>query len=396
MPLLRPADGLPPVVADHTALARTAEAVAAGSGPIAVDAERASGFRYSQRAYLVQLRRAGAGTALIDPIPLGSDLSALAPALTGPEWVLHAANQDLACLAEVGLTPSRLFDTELAGRLAGLPRVGLGPLVEQLLGLSLEKGHGAADWSRRPLPEDWLVYAALDVEVLVELRDVLAGLLAEQGKLEWAAQEFEAVRTAPPPVPRAEPWRRLSGVHKLRKPRLLAMARALWEARDRLAAERDIAPGRVLPDTAIVAAAAAAPASAHELAAMPTFRGRAQRRLTAYWFAALAKAAKLDPAEYPRASPPSDGPPPVSRWADRDPDAAARLAAARAAVAELGAQWSVPVENLLQPDLLRRVCWSPPADGDVRAALRAGGAREWQIELLAPHLEKAFSARADH
>jgi ribonuclease D len=390
---LRPADGLPPVVADRAALVRTADAVAAGRGPIAIDAERASGFRYSQRAYLVQLRREGAGTALIDPIPLGGDLSPLAPALTGPEWVLHAANQDLACLAEVGLTPSRLFDTELAARLAGLPRVGLGPLVEQLLGLSLEKGHGAADWSRRPLPEAWLVYAALDVEVLVELRDVLARLLAEQGKLEWAAQEFEAVRTAPPPAPRAEPWRRLSGVHKLRKPRLLAIARALWEARDRLAAERDIAPGRVLPDSAIVAAAAAEPRSAQELAAMPTFRGRAQRRLTHYWFGALEKAAALDPADYPRSAPPADGPPPVSRWSDRDPDASARLTAARATVAEVGKQWNVPVENLLQPDLLRRLCWSPPTDGDLRVALREGGAREWQIDLLASHLEKALAAR---
>ena len=176
--------------------------------------------------------------------------------------MLHAANQDLPCLAEVGLAPAQLFDTELAGRLLGLPRVGLGPMVEQLLGLALEKGHGAADWSRRPLPEDWLVYAALDVEVLITLRDVLAGLLDEQGKLEWARQEFEAVRTAPPPAPRAEPWRRTSGVHRVRKPRALAAVRSLWEARDRLAAERDIAPGRVLPDAAIVDAATVAPATA--------------------------------------------------------------------------------------------------------------------------------------
>ncbi|GAA1300655.1 ribonuclease D [Pseudonocardia xinjiangensis] len=373
---------------------RTAEAFAAGSGPIAVDAERASGFRYSQRAYLVQLRRAGAGTALIDPIPLRSDLSELAPALRGPEWVLHAANQDLPCLAETGLTPSSLFDTELAGRLAGLPRVGLGPLVEQMLGLSLEKGHGAADWSRRPLPEDWLVYAALDVEVLVELRDVLAGLLAEQGKLDWAMQEFEAVRTAGPPQPRAEPWRRTSGLHKLRKPRALAVVRALWEARDRLAAERDIAPGRVLPDSAIIEAAAGAPASPGDLAALPVFRGRAQRRLTSYWFAALQQATQLDAAALPAVTPAADGPPPVGRWADRDPDAAARLTAARAAVVAVGLEWSVPVENLLQPDLLRRLCWSPPPDGDVAAALRAGGARPWQIELLTPHLETALQAHS--
>ena len=336
------------------------------------------------------MRRAGAGTALVDPIPLRSDLSALVPALTGPEWVLHAANQDLPCLAEVGLAPAQLFDTELAGRLLGLPRVGLGPMVEQLLGLALEKGHGAADWSRRPLPEDWLVYAALDVEVLITLRDVLAGLLDEQGKLEWARQEFEAVRTAPPPAPRAEPWRRTSGVHRVRKPRALAVVRSLWGARDRLAAERDIAPGRVLPDAAIVDAATVAPATGEALAALPVFRGRAQRRLTNYWFSALTQAARLDAAELPRAAPPSDGPPPVTRWADRDPAAAARLAAARAAVATVSEERSVPVENLLQPDLLRRLCWSPPPDGDVPAALRQGGAREWQIELLAPLLEPAL------
>jgi ribonuclease D len=391
-PLLRPADGLPPVVTDPAALARTAAAFAAGHGPIAVDAERASGFRYSQRAYLVQLRREGSGTALVDPIPLRGDLSALSPALTGPEWVLHAASQDLACLAEVGLVPATLFDTELAGRLLGLPRVGLGPMVEQLLGLSLEKGHGAADWSRRPLPEDWLIYAALDVEVLVRLRDVLAEMLTEQGKLEWARQEFEAVRTAPPAGPRAEPWRRTSGVHRVRKPRALAAVRALWEARDRLAAERDIAPGRVLPDAAIVEAATTAPETANDLAALPVFRGRAQRRLTAYWFSALALAGRMDIADLPRASPPNDGPPPVSRWSDRDPPAAARLAAARAVLAAVSEERSVPVENLLQPDLLRRLCWSPPTDGDIAAALRKGSAREWQVDLLTPLLEPAMSA----
>jgi ribonuclease D len=390
---LLPADGLPSVVVDQFDLRRTAERIEAGSGPLAVDAERASGFRYSQRAYLVQLRRAGSGTALIDPIPLGSDLSELAAALTGPEWVLHAASQDLPCLAEVGLAPARLFDTELAGRLAGLPRVGLGPLVEQLLGLSLEKGHGAADWSRRPLPTEWLVYAALDVEVLVALRDVLAGLLAEQGKLEWAHEEFEAVRTAGPPAPRAEPWRRTSGIHKIRKPRALAAVRALWTARDRLAAERDIAPGRVLPDAAIVDAAMTAPESPAALAALPVFRGRAQRRLTSYWFTALAQANALGPDQLPAASPPSEGPPPVARWNDRDPAAAARLTAARAALASVAQQWAIPVENLLQPELLRRVCWAPPDDGDVAGMLRKGGARDWQITLLTPLLEPTLSRR---
>ncbi len=170
--------------------------------------------------------------------------------------------------------------------------------------------------------------------------------------------------------------------------------RALWQARDRLAAERDIAPGRVLPDAAIVDAAVTAPATPQELAAMPVFRGRSQRRLTAYWFAALDAAARLDQEDLPKQSPPSDGPPPVARWSDRDPDAAARLAAARAAIALVSGDRTVPVENLLQPDLLRRLCWSPPESGDVAGALRAGGAREWQVELLTPVLEPALLARA--
>jgi ribonuclease D len=369
VPLLAPADGLPEVVRSPDALAAVAEAIAAGHGPVAVDAERASGFRYSARAYLVQLRRAGAGTALIDPIPLAGKFDQLAEALDGPEWVLHAASQDLPCLGELGLRPARLFDTELAGRLAGLARVGLGPMVENLLGLRLEKGHGAADWSNRPLPEDWLVYAALDVEVLVELRDVLDGMLTEHGKRDWAAQEFEAVRTAGPPPPRTDPWRRTSGIHRIRKPRQLAAVRELWHARDDLASQRDIAPGRVLPDSAIVEASVTAPPSSAELIKLPVFRGRAQRRLAGYWWAALDRAA-------------------------RDPDAAARLAAAKKAVAEISTQRTVPVENLLQPDLLRRVCWQPP-DGPVRDALRAGGAREWQVDLLGDQLDAALKARPE-
>ncbi|MCZ2827045.1 ribonuclease D [Modestobacter sp. VKM Ac-2981] len=201
-PLLAPRDGLPPVIETSTALVAYADALAAGSGPVAVDAERASGYRYGQSAYLVQLRRAGAGTGLIDPVPL-PDLTAVQTAIGDAEWVLHAANQDLPCLAELGLVPARLFDTELAARLAGLPRVGLGAVVESLLGLSLQKGHSAADWSTRPLPADWLVYAALDVEVLVELRDALAQILEEQGKTEWARQEFAAILTAGPRRPRS-------------------------------------------------------------------------------------------------------------------------------------------------------------------------------------------------
>ena len=381
------------MVETSTQLVEYAEALRAGTGPVAVDAERASGYRYGQRAYLVQLRRTGSGTGLIDPVPL-PDLSVIQDAIGDQEWVLHAANQDLPCLAEIGLVPQRIFDTELAARLAGLPRVGLGAVVESLLGFSLVKGHSAADWSTRPLPEEWLVYAALDVEVLVDLRDALAAILEEQGKTEWARQEFEAILAAGPPVAKTDPWRRTSGVHGLRSRRQLGMLRSLWQARDDMARRRDIAPGRILPDSAMVSAVHADPADEAALLELPVFRGRANRKLVSTWFGALTRGRAVPENDLPLHSKPGDGPPPVNRWADRDPAAAARLQAARAALAELSEKHAVPVENIVSPDLVRRIMWSPPSPADSTAigeALRAGGAREWQIELTLDLLTHAVT-----
>ncbi|MFC7218382.1 HRDC domain-containing protein [Streptomyces polyrhachis] len=388
VPLLAPREGVPPVVASPGALAEVVEAFAAGRGPVAVDAERASGYRYGQRAYLVQLRREGAGTALVDPVGC-PDLSALGAAVADAEWVLHAATQDLPCLHEIGMSPKRLFDTELAGRLAGFARVGLGAMVEKVLGFALEKGHSAVDWSTRPLPEPWLRYAALDVELLVDLRDALEEELAGQGKLEWARQEFAALAAAPPPAPRSDPWRRTSGMHKLRRRRQLAVVRELWLARDGVAQRRDVSPGKVLGDAAIVEAALKLPASVGALAALPGFGQRTGRRQLEQWQSAVDRARELPESELPQLGAVLNGPPPPRSWAEKDPAAAARLAAARAAVSARAEELDLPQENLITPDTVRRLCWEPPAVADeaaVGAFLRAHGARQWQVELVAPLL----------
>ena len=393
VPLAEPADGVPAVIETPQALAEVVASFAAGTGPVGVDAERASGYRYGQATYLVQLRREGAGTALIDPIAL-PDLSALSDALVGVEWVLHASSQDLPGLSEQGLRPSRVFDTEVGARLLGLDRVGLAAVVAELLGLGLAKEHSAVDWSTRPLPADWLRYAALDVEVLVELRAVMADRLAEAGKAEWAAQEFEALRLAPPAAPRLDPWRRVHGLHAVRDARRLAVVRELWLARDENARTRDIAPGRVLPDYAIVAAAQAMPRSVDQLTALPAFSGKGARRRITLWQHAIDRGLAIKDAELPPVrGPRTDAPPPPRAWADRDPVAAARLALAREVVTELSAEHHVPIENLVQPDLLRRLCWTPPAALDANSiaqALTAGGARPWQVELVSTRLAEAF------
>ncbi|MEU3948625.1 ribonuclease D [Streptomyces sp. NPDC029526] len=395
IPLLEPRDGIPPVVTDEAALADVVDAFASGSGPVAVDAERASGYRYGQRAYLVQLRREGAGTALIDPVAC-PDLSGLGEGLAGSEWVLHAATQDLPCLREIGMRPTGLFDTELAGRLAGFPRVGLGAMVENVLGYVLEKGHSAVDWSTRPLPEPWLRYAALDVELLVDLRDALEKELERQGKLEWARQEFDAIASAPPPEPRKDPWRRTSGMHKVRRRRQMAVVRELWQARDRIARRRDVSPGKVLSDSAIVEAALALPADVRALGALNGFGQRTSRRQLEQWQAAVDRAKALSESQLPQPGQPVNGPPPPRAWADKDPAAAARLSAARAGVTALAERLNLPQENLITPDTVRRVCWEPPADvdaGTVGTALAGHGARPWQVELVTPVLVDALKAK---
>ncbi|KII00368.1 3'-5' exonuclease [Streptomonospora alba] len=396
-PLLRePREGLPPVVADSAHLDRVVDAFAAGTGPVAVDAERASGYRYGQRAYLVQLRRTGAGSALIDPIAC-PDLSGLGTALAGAEMVLHAAHQDLPCLTEIGLVPTELFDTELAGRLLGYQRVGLGSMVEGVLGLRLAKEHSAVDWSVRPLPEDWLTYAALDVEVLVDLRDALRAELEEAGKLEWAREEFAWVLQAPPKEPRPDPWRRTSGIHRVRNQRGLGVVRELWLERDRIARERDISPGRVLPDSAIVEAATAMPATAPELTAIKPFSVRLARRYVPNWLKAVNRVRGMPQAELPQPSAPGDGPPATNRWADRDPVAAKRLDAVRAELSAVAERIVMPAENLLQPDTVRRLAWSPPERADASAVadqLREHHARAWQVELTAERLAEALRRAA--
>ncbi|MYT73982.1 MULTISPECIES: ribonuclease D [unclassified Streptomyces] len=394
VPLLEPREGIPPVIADASALADVVAAFAAGTGPVAVDAERASGYRYGQRAYLVQLRREGAGTALIDPVGC-PDLSALGDALADAEWDLHAATQDLPCLREIGMRPSRLFDTELAGRLAGFPRVGLGAMVENVLGYTLEKGHSAVDWSTRPLPEPWLRYAALDVELLVDLRDALEKELDRQGKLEWAHEEFDAIASAPPAPPRKDPWRRTSGMHKVRRRRQMAVVRELWTARDKVAQRRDVSPGKVLGDGAIVEAALALPVNVQAMSGLPGFGHRMGRRQLEQWQAAVDRARELPESELPQPGQPVAGPPPPRAWADKDPAAAARLSAARAGVTALAETLNMPQENLITPDTVRRVCWEPPSSVDadsVSAALAAHGARRWQIEQVTPVLVTALSA----
>jgi ribonuclease D len=383
------------VIDTREAYLAAVETLRAGNGPIAIDAERASGFRYSQRAYLIQIFRRDAGTFLFDPPAIGSFVE-LSDALRNEEWILHAASQDLTCLREVGIDPQKLFDTELGARLAGLPRVGLGTVVEDLLGIHLAKEFSAADWSTRPLPQAWLVYAALDVELLVDLREVLGALLDDAGKGEIAREEFDATLARDFRIVREQPWRRLSGLHSVRGVRGLAVARELWQARDEYARETDTAPGRLVPDSALVAAARVMPTSKRELVAMKEFTGRASRTQLDRWWDAIQVGMTTTDLPVLRAT--SDSVPPPRTWADKNPEADRRLKAARATVIAKSEELNIPIENLLTPEVLRRLAWTPPQPIElpqIQEALRDMGARAWQISALAEPITAAFVDSAD-
>ena len=396
--LLAPQNGVPQVIDNESLFESALAELAQGSGPFAVDAERASGFKFSARAYLIQIKRHNGGLHLIDPIPFGPghrlfvELNTL---LQSDEVILHASTQDLPCLRELGINPVSLFDTELGGRLAGLPRVGLGPLLESLMEVSLAKEHSAADWSQRPLPQDWLNYAALDVELLIELRDKVHALLASANKLKWAQEEFQSILDAPPPPPRIDPWRRTSGMHKVKKREQLAIVRSLWTVRNEIAQEVDTSQGRLLSDSAIVELAMLAHAKPIktkkdlERALRPIGLRARWMENAATWINAITEAIALPEDQWPKTRSDSDSLPPLKIWRERFPEKYAPLTHARARLSEKAAELVMPLENMISPEFVRRVCWMAPK-GSVADALATLGARSWQIGIAAPILESAL------
>ena len=379
------------LVTSHRGWHEAIDLLGEGSGPLAIDVERASGFRYSQRAYLVQLFREGSANIVVDPLEV-PDLSELTRQFVDQEWVFHAANQDLPSLRQLNVEPVTIFDTELGARLAGLPRVGLQGVVEDILGLRLQKAHSAADWSTRPLPEDWLHYAALDVELLPRLREGISTILAESDKLDLAREEFDAILTFEPADRGPEPWRRLSGLHQVRGQRSLAIARELWQAREELAQSLDVAPGRLIPDRSIVAVAIDKPGSKSALASLKPFHGRASRREHDRWWQAVERGQQTE--DLPALRGPSTSLPPPRAWADKAPEANRRYLIAKDLIQRVSESLSIPAENVLTPEHLRRVCWSPDdahSPSAIDRQLQLLGARRWQRDIAVPLLIEAFA-----
>jgi len=403
-PLITPRHGVPEVISNESDFEKLIAQLLNGSGPLAIDAERASGYRYSQRAYLIQIYRENGGLHLIDPIPLKDSKlwEKFNKEFSAYEWVIHASTQDLPCLIDVGLKPELLFDTELGARIAGCDRVGLGPLAESLLELQLAKEHSAVDWSIRPLRPEWITYAALDVDILLDIRNSVEKLLTEQNKLKWAKQDFASIlknyqNYVFSDAVKPDRWRRISGMHKVRDRLTMAIVRDLWFSRDELGREIDLAPGRVLGDEAIIEIATKRPDNLEAVAKVIGRRTRLEAPPFNRWLNVLNLALKTPLDQQPELRVPSQSLPPIRIWKDRNPLGYARLTHARAALIELSTQIQIPTENLVTPELVRKICWQdPPASSSeyedfVIEQLNKTGARPWQIELVTPPISAALS-----
>jgi ribonuclease D len=405
VPLLAPASGVPEIIDTPEKFESALAELKNGSGPIAVDAERASGYKYSARAYLIQIKRTNGGLHLIDPIAFGPGhqlFTKLNGLLNTDEVILHASTQDLPCLRELGINPSRLFDTELGGRIAGLPRVGLGPLLESLMGITLAKEHSAVDWSTRPLPKEWLNYAALDVELLIELRQKIYELLKASNKLKWAEAEFASILLAPPAPPRIDPWRRTSGMHKIKKRDQLAVIKNLWLARDEIARTNDVSSGKLLNDAAIIEFAIHKPLNKKEAEKVLRPIGMRARWLENMptWLSAIENAIGTPEDQWPPMKSGADTLPPLKLWRERFAEKYAPLTHARFAIESIAQELSIPAENLISPEIIRRICWAPPSDSllnlnvaAVREAMLGLGARPWQVDVVAPLVARALLER---
>ncbi|WP_026461029.1 HRDC domain-containing protein [Schaalia suimastitidis] len=392
-----PRGGTPSIIDTTEGLSEAAAQLRSASQPVAVDVERAQGFKYGADPYLIQIRREDVGTFLIDTAAL-PDLSCLS-FLNHQRWLLHAADQDLPNIRQLGLSPTSLFDTEVAARLLGLERFGLASVCETILGLTLAKDHQASNWSVRPLPSTWLRYAALDVELLTALYQRMARQLHDADRWEWAEQEFAYILHMPAPKPKADRWRALPGASKISDRRQLEVLRCLWQMREDVAHTLNIAPGKLLRNTALVRAAQAPPRNKRALQAIAEFRTPIARQYADRWLRAITVALTANEADLPpRKVPPPAGHIPEARfWAKTDPEAHQRLQAVRAAVQASADTLGIAQDVLLAPKVQRYVAWavlerSRGVEAALRVRLDESDARPWQKDIVTGPLVTALGA----
>ncbi|WP_116438034.1 HRDC domain-containing protein [Gardnerella vaginalis] len=449
--LKEPREGVPEVIDTLEAYKEYCNLLASGSGSLAADAERASGFRYGHEDWLIQFKRKGAGIGLLDPIALGKlgvDWHEFNEAVGDAPWIIHDSMQDLPGFFDIGLRPRALFDTEIAAKLLGRKRFGLSSVTEYYLGLTLAKEHSAADWSYRPLPRDWRNYAALDVELLIELEEVMSGELKKQGKISWANQEFAHLlsKGAQKKAPHPNPWLRISHISVLMHDKIgLMIAKELWQKRDELARQYDIAPTLLLSDAAIIEAGKRKPSNSREFRSIRILNERVrihtgseqdkmferyapiQRKIKPnVWKNVIedainrAKSGEVAIIDYAQSSNDEDdcgcsnessliaknvqdaqesqdvqesqaAPRSMKYWREHHPKRYERLQNVKRSLIKISEDTHTPSEVIIKPQIIRNLCWQDDVEHiNVKEFLDEQGARMWQSDLIAESVTRAI------
>lgn len=235
---------------------------------VAVDTEFMREKTYFARLCLIQLANDDVA-AIVDPLAI-EDLSPLQELLEDPGVVkvLHAGGQDLEIFYRAfGKVTAPVFDSQVAATLAGFPQqVGYGAIVQELLGVKLDKGDSYTDWSRRPLSDTQVEYALNDVRYLSDVHRHLVARLEREGRIEWLRADFDHLEDpATYEVVLEDQWRRVKRVSALNR-RQLAVAREVAAWRETEAMRRNIPKRWVLGDESVVEVARRAPRTADELA----------------------------------------------------------------------------------------------------------------------------------
>ncbi|MEN8374597.1 MAG: HRDC domain-containing protein, partial [Gemmatimonadota bacterium] len=345
-----------------------------GRPVIAVDTEAAGYHRYLDRVCLVQLT-ADEDTAIIDALAVDS-LQPLSSLLSDPETeiVFHDADYDLRLLdRDHKLRVARLFDTKVAAQFLGDRQIGLSNLLDEQLGVLVEKKYQRADWARRPLPQEMLEYAAEDTRHLPNLRRRLCARLEEAGRLEWALEEFELVRRTRHEENGAVPaFLRLKGARDF-TPRQLAVLREVHDWREEEGRRRDRATFRVMSREALMEIARAGPRDGSSLGAI---KGVSPRLAGSPAGRALMEAVRRGQATSDLPSPPPRGKRRARPTASED----ARAERIRVVRDEAAERLDLERGFLLPKWLIERIASAAPLDRE--ELLRVPDVRRWQVDAL--------------
>ncbi len=342
-----------------------------------LDVERSAAPRYYKPAALIQVGTARRAV-LVDSHRLGPT-PLLGEFLARRQVVAHAATNDIESLDWAGVVLDELDDTSIAAALLGLP-TGLDPLLQDLLdqALSPDKDkYQRANWEQRPLPDEMADYAAADVLHLPALMVRLRERLEELGRLAWYDQErahmLASTRAS------ARTWGDTRGAARLDPPQR-AVLRALWEAREALARDRDSAPQTLLRDETLIDLAADPPSSSRDLQRRNKRRRQPDDAAAVILFDALDAGMSAPPEPRPESSRSTAG-----STVDRE-----RHAAMRAARSDLATELGMNA-GILCPG---RVLWGPiHADVGGRVELEATlDLRPWQVDLLGAALWAAWES----